>query len=110
MSATREQPGWLTEPCPSWCDEQHDDQDLIDDRRHHSAFWVVPVIQPVERYRHLSHRLEASELTMLTFRDVADRETWVAIANDQQRLELTLESALRLQAGLLQLLDAVTVS
>lgn len=47
---------------------------------------------------------------MLTFRDIGDRETWVAIANDQQRLELTLESALRLQAGLRQLLDAVTAS
>jgi hypothetical protein len=43
----------------------------------------------------------------VVFRDVGARETWVAIANDRQSVEVTLESAARLHAALGELLQRV---
>ncbi|PRY00692.1 DUF6907 domain-containing protein [Allonocardiopsis opalescens] len=40
-AATR--PGWLTGPCPAWCDGRHDESDGPDDRLHHGEFVAVPM-------------------------------------------------------------------
>lgn len=80
MSAER--PDWLAEPCPAWCDGEHDGQELEADRRHHSIYRVVPVIQPEGRWPRRGHRVddraEADELNVIAFRDVGARESWVA--------------------------------
>lgn len=107
MSSKR--PEWLTEDCPVWCDGDHGDQHLLEDRRHHSDYRIVPVIQ---------HRadlswghppspddVDADQLNALARRDVGAQETWVVIANDAQRVEVTLESAARLHRALGGLLD-----
>lgn len=108
MSMEIERPDWLSEPCPAWCDGRHDDQNMVDDRRHCSTYEVVPIIQPSEGWPRGRHRpnddVEADELNVLAFRDVGARETWVALANDRQHLEVTLESAVRLHAALGRLL------
>ena len=52
--------------------------------------------------------VEAEELNVLAFRDVSARETWVAIASDRQKVEVTLESAVRLHAALGVLLGRAT--
>ncbi|MBK8462817.1 MAG: hypothetical protein IPL36_07255 [Nigerium sp.] len=51
--------------------------------------------------------MEADELNIVAFRDVGARETWVAIANDRQHVEVTAESARRLHAALGALLGEV---
>lgn len=106
-----ERPDWLTEPCPAWCDGEHADQHLEADRRHHSDYFVVPIIQQ-HYWPHGSLRVgddvEADELNVLAFRDVGARETWIALANDQQKLELTAESAKRLHAALGCLLERMS--
>lgn len=104
MNPETARPDWLSEPCPTWCEGRHDDQNMVDDRRHCSTYEVVPIIQPSERWPRGRHRptdeVEADELNVLAFRDVGARETWVAVANDRQHLEVTLESAVRLHAAL----------
>ncbi|MFT4259494.1 DUF6907 domain-containing protein [Microbacterium sp.] len=109
---TFERPDWLTEPCPAWCDGEHAGQHLEDDRCHHSDYRVVPIIQQQRRWPRPALRpgddVEAGELNVLTFRSVGARETWIAIANDQQKLELTHESACRLHAALGSLLRDVS--
>lgn len=104
MSNPSERPEWLTKPCPTWCDGKHNDQEMVEDRRHHSEYQVVPVIQRQVRWprgtRGPGDEVEGDELNVLAFRDVGARETWVAIANDRQTLEVTLESAVRLHSAL----------
>lgn len=106
-----ERPDWLTEPCPAWCDGEHVDQHLVADRRHHSGYHVVPIIQarghwPTARQTR-SDDVEADELNILAFRDVGAWETWVAIANDRQHVEVTFESAQRLHRALGRLLEGM---
>lgn len=109
MPMNESRPDWLTEPCPAWCDGKHDDQEMVEDRRHHSEYRVVPIIQPRERWPRERSRpntdVEADELNVLAFRDVGARETWIAIANDRQHVEVTPESAARLLAALRSLLS-----
>lgn len=107
---TLERPDWLTEPCPSWCDGEHADQNHPDDRRHHSSYHVVPIIQQAssrDRTQLPGDDVEADQLNVLATRRVGARETWVAIANDQQKLELTPESARRLHAALGDLIEGI---
>lgn len=72
-----ERPEWLTEDCPAWCDGHHGDQHHLEDRRHHSDYRVVPVIQHRARvsWGHSpSHDdVEADELNVLALRDVGAR-------------------------------------
>lgn len=109
MPTSSERPEWLTEPCPAWCDGRHADQEMAEDRRHHSDSRVVPVIQRHVRWPRGTHgagdEVEGDELNVLAFRDVGARETWVAIANDRQHVEVTVESAVRLHAAIGMLLD-----
>ncbi|RRJ85701.1 hypothetical protein EG850_12320 [Gulosibacter macacae] len=111
MPTSSERPEWLTEPCPIWRDGRHDDQEMTEDRRHHSEYQVVPVIQRQVRWprgtRGAGDEVEGDELNVLAFRDVGARETWIAIANDRQHVEVTLESALRLHAALGDMLDQI---
>lgn len=104
MLTPSERPEWLTEPCPAWCDGKHDDQEMVEDRRHHSEYHVVPVIQKLQRWpratRGAGDEVEGDELSVLAFRDVGARETWIAIANDRQHVEVTVESAVRLHTAL----------
>ncbi|WP_185949051.1 MULTISPECIES: DUF6907 domain-containing protein [unclassified Microbispora] len=43
-------PYWQTEPCPAWCREEHRDDDMPDEREHHSGYRAVPLreMPPVE--------------------------------------------------------------
>lgn len=112
MPTPSERPDWLTEPCPAWCDGRHADQEMAEDRRHHSEYQVVPVIQRQVRWPQGTHgvgdEVEGDDLTVLAFRDVGARETWIAIANDRQHVEVTLESASRLYTALGRLLSEAT--
>lgn len=112
MSMFGKRPEWLTEPCPQWCDRDHLAQRVVDSRRHHSDYLLVPVIQRLARTpgcgRLLTDDVEADELNIVAFRDVNAQETWVAIANDRQGLQLTLESTTRLHTVLGSFLGQLT--
>ncbi|MCC9053542.1 hypothetical protein LOK55_04365 [Microbacterium sp. F2E] len=101
MSNTR--PGWLTDPCPAWCQEDHADQWHPEDRAHASEHVVVPVITIDRGFAgggELVREVAATELAVVVYRQVGAREVWVTVANDRQRIEVTRESAARLRDAL----------
>lgn len=100
-----ERPEWLNEECPPWCRGDHSGQEMPTDRLHASAIDGVPVItmnrhRPAEPGRELLRVVEASEFDVTRHRFVGDAETWVSVGDDQQHIELTLESARRLHIAL----------
>ncbi len=99
-----EPPVWLSEPCPAWCGGDHSGQHCPVDRRHESEYVIVPVIQQTTRWRGDARdplrTVTPTELNVVVFRDVGDDETWVAVANDAQHLEISVESARRLHRAL----------
>lgn len=106
-----ERPEWLDEPCPAWCHGGHSGQDFEADRKHLSEQVLVPVIMQgrAPRWRHISGDVvEADELSIAVYRRVGDRETWLAIANDLQNVEVSLESAARLSSELAALIEELT--
>jgi len=106
-----ERPEWLDEPCPAWCHGDHSGQDFEADRKHLSETVTVPVITHgrAPRWRHLpGDVVEADELPIAVYRRVGERETWLAIANDSQNVEVSLESAARLSGELAALLEELT--
>lgn len=105
-----ERPEWLDEPCPAWCHGDHSGQDFEADRKHLSETVAVPVITQgrAPRWRHTpGYVIEADELLIAAYRRGGDRETWLAIANDSQNVEVSLESAARLSSELAALIREV---
>ena len=107
------QPDWLDEPCPSWCEGDHSGQQFPADRRHQTELRIVPVVERNRRWRAAEYGgcaklIDAGELHVLAVRDLDDADIWVVVANDQQRIEVSLESARRLVPELVQLLKIVT--
>lgn len=104
------QPNWLTEECPAWCAGEHADQDHPSDRQHQSEQDWQPAIMLNRRLARdpagaVRRDVEAAEFCVVAFRYAGDWQTWVAVANDDQRIEVTRESAHRLHAALGRLLD-----
>mgnify|MGYP001759312972 CR=1 FL=1 len=92
-------PAWLRESCPSWCTGDHHRQVLAADRGHFGELCEVPAI--TRRYRHASDCdpvpiVDAGALVLAASRGIGARDTWVAIGTEHERIEVTLESALRL--------------
>lgn len=101
-------PEWLDEPCPAWCHGDHSGQEFKADRKHLCEQVLVPVITQgrAARWRHIpGDVVEADEMSIAVYRRVGDHETWLAIANDTQNIEVSLESAARLSSELAALLD-----
>lgn len=95
-------PEWLTEPCPFWCDRNHQRQEHPVDRTHSSEHGMVPVIVH-DRTLALGNgepAVFADEFAIFALRHVRDPETWVAIASDHQHIEVSVESAERLHRKL----------
>lgn len=92
-------PAAPAEPCPPWCDGEHIEPGDATCGRHQSATRVVPIIQPRGHGHRPGDDVAGAELSVLAFRDIGRRETWIAIAGEEQALELTLESARRLHAA-----------
>ncbi|WP_300343897.1 hypothetical protein [Nesterenkonia sp.] len=112
MSTTdAERPDWLNEPCPAWCHGDHSGQEFPEDRKHLRVQMLVPVILqgPAPRWWNIpGDVVVAEELLIAVYRRVGDRETWLAIANDSQNLEVSLESAARLSGKLAEVIEEVT--
>lgn len=92
-------PAWLRESCPAWCTADHHGQVIPGARIHTGTLHVVPVI--LQDYRHHPGQepapvMEAAEVVIAVSRQVGNRETWVAIGAERDRLEVTAESARRL--------------
>lgn len=99
--------------CPSWCSGDHEGQDHPSDRYHQSVLTLVPVVIPARRSRagragDGDPNSESTEFSVQASRSVrGDRTIWVAIVGEQQYIDVTLESAIRLYDALGQLLDRV---
>lgn len=106
-----ERPEWLVEPCPKWCHGDHSGQELPADRNHLSDQVLVPVITKgrAPSWRRIPGDLVAADdLTIAISQRVGDREAWLAIVNDTQNVEVSLESVARLSAALAAVIDEVT--
>lgn len=103
--STDDRPDWLSEPCPAWCSGDHRNQEHPADRRHESAYLVIPIIQPLDGGTAAGDAVEADELNIVAVRRVGARETWVALASESQALEVSAESASRLHDTLGTLLS-----
>ncbi|MGO2862615.1 MAG: DUF6907 domain-containing protein [Brevibacterium sp.] len=107
-----ERPQWLDAPCPAWCHGDHSGQDFEADRKHLGETVTVPVIThgPAPCWRHIpGDVVEADELLIAVYRRVGDCERWLAIMNDSQHVEVSLESAARLSSEFAALIEELTV-
>lgn len=92
-------------PCPTWCDGEHL-RDSSMDPTHQSPLEPVPVItleQSLDRDGALARRTNAVTFDVAAFQYFDDHETWIVIVegeSQQQRIEISLESAHRLMAAL----------
>ena len=100
-------PSWLTEPCPSWCANEHREEDHLEDRVHKSAGLITPAV--VRRSPVLAdvEPGEATEILVQTLRLVGATETWVLVCepeNAHSMMMLRHEAA----TGLADALRALT--
>jgi hypothetical protein len=97
--------------CPSWCSGDHQGQDQPSDRYHQSVHTLVPVVVPARppeesRVGDEQPGAEVTEFSVQASQSVrGERTIWVAIAGEQQYIDVTVESAARLYDALGQLLD-----
>lgn len=99
-----DKPTWLQEPCPPWCTGDHSGQDFVVDRHHESPLMTIPVIQQITVWPAVDaeprHLLDAGELVLVLTRPVGGDETFVVIADERTRLQVTVESARRLHRAM----------
>jgi len=102
-----ERADWLTGPCPAWCREEHALQDQPRDRRHDTAPEHVPVIRLDRRLgeTEVERVMDASEFMLGAYQYLDDSEVWVFVGDDEQHIEVSLESARRVHAALTRLLE-----
>ncbi|MDQ1138445.1 hypothetical protein QE410_003244 [Microbacterium sp. SORGH_AS 1204] len=98
--------------CPSWCDREHL-TDIGADQIHEAPLESVPVVamsRTFPRGGALLRSVEATEVVVFAYQYVGDDETWIAVVEEElqrQRIEISLESARRLQRSLTALLDRI---
>lgn len=96
-------PSWLSNPCPPWCSTEHQETDPPADRFHQSATRLIAVIEGSEPSSAEAGSAQASEVALTATSTASDPEIWISIRNQeypQHGIELTLESAARLNRAL----------
>lgn len=95
-------PSWLQEACPPWCQREHLEDDHPDDRMHESSPISIPVIALTRTFDDgsLEQVLNATEFELVRYRYVDDQQEWLYLGNGVQQVEISLESARRLQRRL----------
>lgn len=99
--------------CPVWCGGEHL-RDSSVDPIHESPLDSVPVItleRSFDRDESLVRTSNAVMLDVAAFQYLNDHETWIAVVeaeSQQQRVEISLESAYRLMAALGRLLGTIS--
>lgn len=90
---------WLTQPCPTWCVQPHQEDDFSEDRKHQSRAIAIPAIwlttvAPEES----ADELVAGDLNLFAWQRIGSTETIVSLADDDYDfcLEITIESIRRL--------------
>lgn len=102
------------QPCPAWCTGEHL-RDRSTDPTHESLLASVPVIALVRSFGLDESLVRTSSEVMLdvaAFRYPDENETWIAIVeaeSQQQRIEISLESAHRVMAVLGRLLGTIRI-
>lgn len=96
----------VSDPCPTWCNGCHEDDDHQEDQAHYSTSLSIPVITPTDA-TYLKRGAKCLELMveMRQFRE--EEETWVFIGNAEDTtmsIEISLESTKRLNLKLSALL------
>lgn len=99
------------EKCPSWCVEKHGSEVLALDVRHQSeTALVAAIVRRVSRHPAggtFPISAEPEELGVMLHRDFGSPDTWAAISDERQCLEVSLETAYRLMTALRKALPAV---
>ena len=98
--------------CPSWCDREHL-TDVSADKIHQGRLESIPVValnRSLSDAGALVRTIEATEIVVFPYQYVGDDEVWIGVVEEElqrQRIEISLESARRLQRSLTALLDLV---
>lgn len=98
--------------CLAQCHGDHSGQDFEADRKHLGETLAVSLITygRAPCGRHIpGDVVEADEPLIAVYRRVGDCERWLAIVNDSQHGEVSLESATRLRRELAALIEKLTV-
>ncbi|WP_124238006.1 hypothetical protein [Aeromicrobium camelliae] len=93
--------------CPEWCAVNHGTHELVADDDHQSDIHTVAAL-----LRHLApapdgsliQRTVASDIDVVRHHDATHDQEWIFIGNDEQQLDLSLESARHLHHVLGRLL------
>lgn len=113
MNIEQSRASWQTEPCPSWCVREHQDDDHPDDRYHDSDTTVVSAVM-ADRDRgggSGSWTHETAELAIVTSRYDDSTQLITFIGRDDrpdQHLIMTPESAGRLAQALTRHLSSMS--
>jgi len=103
-------PSWQTGPCPSWCVQQHQEEDFPDDRKHQSQIVAVPAVWlDQSTLDEPADELVAGHLHLVVWQRIGTAETMVSLADEGYNgcFEVSFESANRLHHKLGELLDHI---
>jgi hypothetical protein len=89
-------PSWQAEPCPPWCDREHDESDIALDRYHQGEPHTISVLASTTPEEPRQDTFSPADLVIRTGRYIDESADWIAIDSTQTRMILTVDSALRL--------------
>lgn len=103
-SKDAQRPFWLLEPCPEWCKEHHEDDDMVGDRTHWSEwdFRMTPTLHGVEVIE-VQGRVftDPPELGVYLFQNYRDASPTITVeVNNSTCITLTVGEALELAKAL----------
>jgi len=89
-------PSWQAEPCPPWCDREHDENDIELDRYHQGEPRTMSVLTSTNPQEPRQATFSPADLVIRTGRYVGEGVDWIAIDSTRTRIILTVDSARRL--------------
>lgn len=106
-SMSSESPSWLVKPCPTWCVIDHQDADYVEDRVHESEALEVPGVarRRVPYDGATTTEVEAVGIYLVRYRWVADAQDWVVLGTASEYLDMSWETAQRIERALSRLLE-----
>lgn len=99
-------PSWLSEPCPPWCVADHKETDHPADRVHDSAAVEVPGVILIRVADGDGVRMvpDAVGVYLERCRRVGERQDWVVLGTPTQYVDMSWETAQRVEEALSRLL------
>ena len=100
------QPSWQAEPCPPWCDREHDEDDIALDHYHQGEATTLPVLMSTAPEEPRAATFAPVDLVIRVGQYAGEGVDWIAIESTRTRMTLTVDSARRLAERLTEQLGA----